>query len=397
MRSAFISGLILLAFACDGGADVTPGSSSGGGSSGASGSSGSSGASGSSGSSGAVVDGGSSGMTDPPDNGLIPQNSNWRSTSEWYRNIESAPVAEHSSEMIGALLNWGNSPNFQIDFSFSVLDGAGGSPAMFPPGEEADSVPVPIPAKGYVEGGYAYDACPVPDQDCHLLIVDRSANKLFEVYQARKNGAAWVGGLAYWQLTKPYPRSGRGQGCTSADAAGLAITPGLIGYKETKANTLRHALRFIIRNNYIRVGGRTARNVAYPASHGTFAGQAPKGLPYGARLRLKSSISETDPRFKSPGAKAIVGALRKYGMILSDGGNIPLVAESDQIYKDADPTQTWEGILAPRDLGTIAPSDFEVIGIPKDRPGGAPGYFTTKAEYEADLKLPLECNGIVQP
>jgi hypothetical protein len=143
---------------------------------------------------------------------------------------------------------------------------------------------------------------------------------------------------------------------------------------------------------------RDTPNVAYPASHGSTAGRSANGLPYGGRLRLKASVSAADARFKTPGAKAIVAALRTYGMILADGGNIPLVAESDQVYKDADPTQTWDGILGPRDLFGLLPSDFEVVGIPKDRPGGStPGFFTTRAEYEGELKKPLGCTAIVQP
>jgi serine/threonine-protein kinase len=327
---------------------------------------------------------------------VIPTDSIWRSTSEWYRPIDGAPTAEHSSEMIGALARWGTSGVFQIDFGFSILDGQGATPVTFPAEEEADEVPIPIPSRGYVEGDYAYDACP-DGEDCHVLVVDRGANKLFEVYQAHKSGSAWTGFVALWQLDKTYPRQNRGQGCTSADAAGLPIAPGLIGYRETKNGSIDHALRFIVRNQYIRgvVGDRNVPNVAYPASHGTTAGAAATGVPYGGRLRLK--ISESDPRVQSPGAKAVVRALRQYGMILADGGNIPLTAESVRVHADADPTATWEGLLGPRDLGFIQPSDFEVVAIPKDRPGGTPGWYATRAEYEGDLKKPLGCAGIAQP
>jgi hypothetical protein len=333
------------------------------------------------------------------DQGLIPQGTVFRSTTEWYREIDTAPVAEHSNEMIAALTRWGTSGAFKVDFSFSVLDGTGAAPAAFPQNDEADDIAVPIPAKGYVEGDYAYGACPVPNEDCHLIVLDRSANKLFEVYQARKNGSTWEGFVTLWQLDKAYPRSNRGQGCTSADAAGIAIVPGLIGYRETKAGAIRHALRFIIRNDFIRgvAGDKTVPNNVYPASHGSFAGNARAGIPYGGRLRLKAQVSENDPRFRSSGAKAIVVALRRYGMILADGGNIPLVAESDRVYKDADPSQTWDGTLAANDLVGILPSDFEVIGIPKDRPGGSPGFYSAKAEYEAQFRKPLGCMGIVQP
>jgi hypothetical protein len=327
------------------------------------------------------------------DQHLIPPGSTWRKTMEWYRAIDTAPVAEHSGQMIGALAQWGTTGIFQIDYGISVLDGTGAQKVRFPTQEETDSDPVPIPAKGYIEGDFGYSDCPA-GEDCHLLVLDKGANRLFEIYQANKSGAQWNGFLATWKMDKNYPRTNRGLGCSSADAAGLPIVPGLIGYKETKAGAINHALRFIIRNEYIR----SAPNAVYPASHGTTAASSPGGVPYGGRLRLKKTITENDPRIKTPGAKALLRALQKYGMILADGGNIPLVAESVRVYKDANPAETWDGVLGPRDLGFIKPSDFEVIAIPKDNPS-APnaGWYQTRGDYEAQLEDPLGCRAIVQP
>jgi len=302
--------------------------------------------------------------------------------------------------MIGALTQWGTTGIFQIDYSFSIMNGAGATPATFPDQTdgEGDNVPVPVPTKGYVEGDHAYDACPDGD-DCHMLIFDYPNNKLYETYQSHKSGNTWNGYVALWKLDKAYPASNRGQGCTSADAAGLPIAPGLIGYKETKKGNINHALRFIIRNDFIRGtrGNKEIPNVVYPASHGSTQGNAALGIPYGGRLRLKASVLDTDPRFASPGAKAIAKALHKYGMILADGGNIPLVAESIRVHKDADPAATWDGLLAARDVGFLKPTDFEVVAIPKEGPSGAAGWYQTKAEYEAQLKKPLGCRTIVQP
>lgn len=368
--------------------------SSGGASSGASSGSSSGGAS-----SGASSTSGASGGPIAEDDGLIPTTSIWRRGTEWVRPVDTAPIAEHSGEMIGALAKWGTTGIFQIDFSFNVMNGAGAPTSTFPPDDEGDSVPVPIPAKGYVEGDHAYDACPVADEDCHMIIFDSPSNRLYELYQAQKTGNTWNGYVALWKLDKTYPATNRGLGCTSADAAGLPIAPGLIGYKETKKGSINHALRFIIRNDYIHgvLDDRNTPNVVYPASHGSTKGASPNGVPYGGRLRLKTTISENDPRIKTPGAKAVVRALQKYGMILADGGNIPLVAESVKVHQDANPAETWDGLLGPRDLGFIQPSDFEVIAIPKEPPGGAAGWYQTKAEYNAQLKKPLGCAGIVQP
>lgn len=338
------------------------------------------------------------GVSPTDDDGLVPPGSVWRTTSEWYRPIATAPVAEHSSEMIAALERWGQTGVFQIDFSFNVLDARGAAPVTIPPQDEGDDVPVPIPARGYVEGDHAYDACPRGD-DCHVLVIDRDANRLYELYQVHKSGSSWEAYTAFWKLDKIYPRSNRGLGCTSADAAGLPIVPGLISYKETKRGAINHALRFIARNEFIRgvSGDRNTPNVVYPASHGSLAGNAARGVPYGGRLRLKSTISDADPRITSRGARAVVRALRDYGMILADGGNIPLVAESARVHQDQNPAETWDGLLGPRDLGFLRPSDFEVVAIPKDAPNGAPGWYASRVEYEGQLQRPLGCKGIVQP
>jgi hypothetical protein len=71
----------------------------------------------------------------------------------------------------------------------------------------------------------------------------------------------------------------RPEGWTSADAAGLAILPGLVRYDEVFGqDPIRHAFRFTVQatNGHI-----------YPASH--TAGSTPGALPMGARLRLKAS------------------------------------------------------------------------------------------------------------
>lgn len=384
------SALGVTCLACSGGDGE--GSSSGG----SSASSGGTSSGGSSSGASSTSSGGSSGAADE---GLLPDSSVWRKTSEWYRRIDTAPVAEPSAEMISAIKTWGKADIFQIDFSFDVLDATGGSPTTFPPGEETDDVPVPVPAKGWIEGDHDYGSCPDGD-DCHLLVVDRAGSRLYEVYEAHQSSGSWTGSLAMWKLDKTYPRSNRGQGCTSADAAGLPITPGLIGYRETKKGTIAHALRFIIQNDWIRgvAGDRNTPNVAYPASHGSTAGASANGVPYGARLRLKASVADDDPRAKTPGAKAVLRALKTYGMILADGGNIPLVAESVKPYADANASETWDGLLGARDLAFLRPGDFEVIAIPKADPSQPDaGWYQSKADYVGQLQKPLGCVSIVQP
>ena len=55
----------------------------------------------------------------------------------------------------------------------------------------------------------------------------------------------------------------------------------------------------------------------------------------GARFRLKASY---DMSQLTPAAQVVARAMQKYGMFLSDGGNIALTAQSDRTPKQSTPT-----------------------------------------------------------
>src|SRR5262249_28121462 len=94
-----------------------------------------------------------------------------------------------------------------------------------------------------------------------------------------------------------------------------------------------------------------------PASHfGAPSSVDPNAPPYGVRLRLKASFDES--RVASAGGKIIVRALKKYGMILADGGNIPLTAEKDDLS-----TLKYGSDLGSHDLRAIEPTDFDVVEL----------------------------------
>ena len=100
----------------------------------------------------------------------------------------------------------------------------------------------------------------------------------------------------------------RPDGWTSADAAGLAILPGLVRYDEVFGpNEIAHALRVTLRatNGYV-----------YPASHR--AGSTTGALPMGARLRLKGS---RDISGYSSDVQKIFRAMKRYGLIVADNGS----------------------------------------------------------------------------
>ena len=134
----------------------------------------------------------------------------------------------------------------------------------------------------------------------------------------------------------------RPDGWTSADAAGLAILPGLVRYDEVfGAGEIGHAFRVTVRatNGYV-----------YPASHR--AGSTTGALPMGARLRLKAG---RDLSGFTPEVQKIFRAMQRYGLIVADNG-------SDLYVSGTYDTRWNNGVLNPA-FGAVKASDFEVVKL----------------------------------
>jgi len=242
----------------------------------------------------------------------------------------------------------------QIDFSIEVLDATPATPDLtfqktadfFEP--DCDYAPVPVPPGGNLEGESGYQCA--SDGDCHLIVADWRRQRLYEMWRANIVGSTFDGGcLALWDMTRVYPPSGRGEQCTSADAAGYPIAPLLFSADEVQAGAIDHAIRFILPNARIRQGV-----YVHPATHGTSAAKGPADAPpYGVRLRLRKDFPlET----LSPGARVVARAMQSFGMLLADGGNVALTARSDRHT-----SAKWAGLLGPLDLRSLQPSDFEMV------------------------------------
>jgi hypothetical protein len=274
----------------------------------------------------------------------------------WNRDVSSAPVAADSAQIIGALRaagGWGNYDRFQIDFSFDVLVADGATPKRtFTPTADfytpdCDVAQVPLPDGGNVEAETGY-AC-THGGDCHLLVVDRDAGKLYEMYRADVENGAFTGGcLAVWNTHQAYGDTLRGDQCASADAAGLPIAPMLFTADEVAAGEIAHAIRFTLPNDRVRKG------FVRPATHATNTTGLPGAPYYGVHLRLRADYPVDS--LPSEGAKVVARALQKYGMVHADGGEIALTAESDQRT-----VAKWSGLLGAQDLRSLAVEDFEVI------------------------------------
>lgn len=230
----------------------------------------------------------------------------------------------------------GTQPLVPVEFVWYPDESDPGAPG-FPPG-----YPIPDEARllpNYIEGGLPGGG---DDGDRHLLIIDRDHRLLFETWATSWNAALgrWEAGSgAVWNLAT---NDRRPEGWTSADAAGLAIFPGLIKFDEADGpDPIHHAFRFTTRdtNGYV-----------WPASHE--AGNAAGAPPMGMRMRMKASVNLSG---YTPELQRIFQAMKSYGLILADNGT--------DMYIQGTMDGRWNNdILNPAFHGLDA-DDFEVITL----------------------------------
>jgi serine/threonine-protein kinase len=269
-------------------------------------------------------------------------------------DVTSAPKAANSAAIISSLVaagGWGNGNKMQIDFALDVLTAGATTPKLaFTPTADfytpdCDRTTVPVPVGGNLEDETGY-AC-TGDGDCHLLVFDPAARKLYEMWRANITSTFQGGCLAVWDGQHTYTGTLRGDGCTSADAAGYPIAPLLFTADEVKAGHIDHAIRFILPNN------RVKRGYVRPATHSTSTTGGSTAPSYGVHLRLRADY----PIANLPaGARVVARAMQKYGMYHADGGNIALTAQSDRHT-----TAKWAGLLGATDLAALKVTDFEVV------------------------------------
>jgi hypothetical protein len=185
-----------------------------------------------------------------------------------------------------------------------VYEGQPKVPISFDYKDESDPGPYPIPSNAPIEGG------PGSGGDRHVLIVDVSAWKLYELFDAHpQNGGGWhAGSGAIFDLGS---NALRPAGWTSADAAGLPIFPALVRYDEVvEQKAINHALRFTC--------PRTRKAYVSPARHSASSDTSSALPPMGMRVRLKASFDTTG---FAPNVRVVLRAMMKYGMFLADNGS----------------------------------------------------------------------------
>ncbi|MBA3864802.1 MAG: hypothetical protein H0X42_00390 [Solirubrobacterales bacterium] len=281
---------------------------------------------------------------DPPAS-LSPRAPSLPNEAAWNQDISKAPRDPRSAAYISYIDSHGGDhlhPDFgsprAYGFPFaSVGAGQRRLPIHYTAyGSESSPGPFPVPAGAPVEGGN------VSDGDRHVLVVDRSSCKLYELYRAffeAKPKPHWNAdaGVA-WDLNSSALRP---DGWTSADAAGLPIFPGLVRYDEVAAGHLDHAIRLTV---------DSTRNAwVHPASHCAGDTSSAAAPPMGLRLRLKAGYGIDH---FSGAAKTIAEAMQHYGLIVADNGsNWYFSGSSDRRWDDENLDQ----------LKGIPGSAFEVV------------------------------------
>jgi hypothetical protein len=232
----------------------------------------------------------------------------------WKADIRSLPVHPLSSAWLGNMgasssqlhpdfgPSGGTEPAYGIPITY-VRTSRHRVPVTFDYADESDQVRYPLSLKTRIEGGWNSDG------DRHAIVVDRSRCRLYETWDTHRTAAGqWhAGSGATWSLRKNRLRP---DGWTSADAAGLPILPGLLRWKEVRAGSVRHAIRFTTDD--------TSAHHLWPARHDASDETSWSYPPMGARFRLDSSFSEAG---FSPYARAVIAAMKIYGLVLADNGS----------------------------------------------------------------------------
>jgi hypothetical protein len=283
--------------------------------------------------------------------------SNW-----WNQDVSTAPIDARSAQLIDWISGRSATtpaavrrlhPDFgPPPYGIPYVVVAGAQPRVgvtFDYWDESDpglpglpGYPIPDEARttaNYVEGGEPGGGS---SGDRHLLVIDRDRWVLYETFATRWNAASsrWdAGSGAIFDLRS---NARRPDGWTSADAAGLAIFPGLVRYDEVSASAeITHAFRVTTRgtNGYV-----------WPASHR--AGSTAGAPPLGARLRLKSSKDIGS----FPGeVQRIFRAMKRYGLIVADNGS--------DMYISGTMDGRWNnGVLNPA-FAALTADDFEVVQL----------------------------------
>jgi hypothetical protein len=273
-------------------------------------------------------------------------------SNAWNTDISSADVDANSDALIASIgIGVGLHPDFgaglyngaPIGIPYVVVAGTQAKVAITwtAYGDESDPGPYPVPANAPVEGA------PDTTGDRHVIVIDRDNNRLYELDRAFINSnSSWNADCgAVFHLDSNNVRPGGQAGWTSADAAGLPIFPGLARYEEAALGPggIRHALRFTVQHS--------RKAYVPPAMHWASSSTSATVPPMGMRVRLKASY--VIPASFSVQTRALLTAMKTFGMIVADNGS--------NWYVSGAPDNRWDNDALVSELSQVKGSNFEVV------------------------------------
>jgi serine/threonine-protein kinase len=261
----------------------------------------------------------------------------------WNQDVSAAPLHPNSASMISTLASLGGFGygRMQIDFGMHIVNAPAGAPMRsivgyptageyYAPDCEAIGTQMPVPTSGAIEANTGL-SCANASEDCHLLVVQ--GNTLYEAYRANASGASGMQAqcLAVWKLDAftqpataastapvPTPPASRSRRCCSTPTRST---------RPRRSRTATSATRSASSCPNARMATEGGQKVyVRPASHAGGPSGPAGSVAYGSRLRLRADFPVN---LYNPAAQVILRTMQHYGIVLADGGNIALTAESD--------------------------------------------------------------------
>lgn len=261
--------------------------------------------------------------------------------------VDEAPVHANSAAWIAMLKNSGF--NYEQAWGLSRYDDS--TPRVklatkYTP-QHNGIYPVPVWPQLREEAGNFAVGYGGAGGDHHITEVNLSNCQYADIYNYAPgpNGTGTAtSAVSYSGLSNALPAGG-------TDAAGMYLQPLTLRLAELENGKINHALRFSMRNNYI------VPSFVWPATANAYP-YSKNGMPYGTRLRLKSSALNLSSY--SPMAQTLLRQLMQYGLILADGGGYVSVSMDQDVHEDPTAASAWnEATKAVNSVGGLGA--FEVI------------------------------------
>ncbi len=206
---------------------------------------------------------------------------------------------------------------------------------------------------GPIPPGVVYENMTTPNADHHMMVLQQGVCLLYELYAENPSSATkgW-GVFIQWNLNGS-PQIPDKYDIGSTTQAGTPLLPGIIWPIDVGAGEIHHAIDIVMADNAIM-----PCSYVHPASTVRYSGApAGQGIPYGARLRLKSTFDSSS--FTGTQALVVIRALQKYGMIPTDASG-----ESRSVFRLGQSPDG--GTLDQTDmnqLNVLTWSDFDVMTL----------------------------------